>query len=448
MSHGRILETRRLTLKGIRRVRCWRRDRLTVTLAAVTDSNGGGRAYAWTFASLFVATAVALVGIGIIAPILPLYAKTFSASGFELGLAFAAFPLSRALIGPWVGRLSDRIGRRRLILVGLGAFTILSLLYTVVGSLWQLGALRFVQGAASMMVTPIAQAYVGDITPRHRAGLMMNVFYSSMFLGVSLGPLLGGWVGESWSHEAAFVAMGLLSTLALVMVAVWVPADHGSRGVTRSARLTHVRLRDLLRLDPVKGMMLYFASRGFWRQGMNSFYPLYAATVLGFGESNIGSVLSAYFFGGALLQIPFGYLADRFRRFPQILVGSLGAPLLLIAVPFVRTLPALLAVMFAIGALSALARASILSIRTELGKTHGMGALAGMQGSAFSAGQVIGPPISGLIADGLGLFWVFPLWNIVGVGAAAIAIRWFRGWRSTGVASSDEAHPVPPERPL
>ena len=389
-------------------------------------SGGAGSGYVWTFVSLFVATAVALVGIGIIAPILPLYAKTFSAGAFELGVAFAAFPLSRAMLGPWIGRLSDRIGRRRLILLGLGALTTLGLLYTVITSLWQLGALRLVQGAASMMVTPVAQAYVGDITEHRRAGLMMNVFYSSMFLGVSLGPLLGGWIGETWSHEAAFVGMGLLTMSALVMVAVWVPADHGTRRA-RGARTTKsVPIRELLKLDSVKAMLVHFASRGFWRQGMNLFYPLYAASSLGFGESDIGTVLSAYFIGGAILQIPFGVLAHRFRRFPQIVIGGLGAPCLLIAVPFVRTLPITLVVMFAIGAFSALARASILAIRTELGKTHGMGALAGLQGGAFSAGQVAGPPISGLIADGLGLFWVFPLWQVVGLGSAAVAVRWFR----------------------
>ena len=270
---------------------------------------------------------------------------------------------------------------------------------------------------------------------------MMNVFYASMFLGVSLGPLIGGWVGEMWSHEAAFVAMGILSMIALVMVAVWVPPDHGATHIAQRRQETHVSLRELLRLDPVKGIMLYFASRGFWRQGMNTFYPLYAAATLGFGEASIGNVLSAYFFGGAVLQIPFGYLADRFRRFPQILIGGLGAPLLLIVVPFLRTLPAILVVMFAIGAFSALARASMLAIRTELGKTHGMGTLAGLHGSAFSIGQVIGPPVSGLIADGLGLFWVFPLWNLVGLTAAGISARWFRTWRSTDSASRAETEP-------
>ena len=395
------------------------------------DASEGGRGrYAWAFASLFVATAVALVGVGIIAPILPLYAKTFSASKFELGLAFAAFPLSRAAAGPFVGRLSDRIGRRRMILVGLAAFTGVSLLYTVVGNLWHLGILRFVQGAASMLVTPIAQAYIGDITQKERVGLMMNAFYSSMFIGVSLGPLIGGWVGETWSHEAAFVAMGIMSVLALLMVAIWVPADHGSRRPVPQERREGATVRELVRIDSVKGIMLYFASRGFWRQGMNSFYPLYAAAAFGFGEANIGYVLSAYFFGGAVLQIPFGYMADRFRRMPQIVIGALGAPLLLIVVPFIRWLPGILIVMFAIGGLSALARASMLGIRTEIGRTHGMGVLAGLHGSSFAAGQVIGPPVSGFVADLLGTFWLFPLWNVVGLAAAAVAVRWFREWRT------------------
>ena len=392
-------------------------------------SEGGRGRYAWTFASLFVATAVALVGIGIIAPILPLYAETFSASKLGLGIAFAAFPLSRALIGPVVGRLSDRIGRRRMILVGLATFTIVSLLYTIIGNLWQLALLRLVQGGASMLVTPIAQAYIGDITRRERVGLMMNAFYSSMFVGVSLGPLIGGWVGETWSHAAAFVAMSIMSVVALLMVALWVPSDHGARRSVPPVSREVGTVRKLVRIDSVKGIMLYFASRGFWRQGMNSFYPLYAAAAFGFGEANIGYVLSAYFFGGAVLQIPFGYMADRFRRMPQIVVGALGAPALLLIVPFVRWLPGVLIVMFAIGAMSALARASLLGIRTELGKTHGMGALTGLHGASFAAGQVIGPPLSGLVADALGIFWVFPLWNVVGLGAAAAALHWFRHWR-------------------
>ncbi|MBU0595289.1 MFS transporter [Candidatus Bipolaricaulota bacterium] len=78
-----------------------------------------------TFVSLFIAVAVAMLGIGIIAPILPLYADTFGASGLAVGLVFSAFSVSRFALGPFVGRFSDRVGRKRIMLVGLAAFTIM-----------------------------------------------------------------------------------------------------------------------------------------------------------------------------------------------------------------------------------------------------------------------------------------------------------------------------------
>jgi len=68
------------------------------------------------FISLFISVAVAMIGVGIIAPILPLYAKTFAASGTSVGIVFAAFSLSRALLGPFLGRVSDRIGRKRMLI--------------------------------------------------------------------------------------------------------------------------------------------------------------------------------------------------------------------------------------------------------------------------------------------------------------------------------------------
>ncbi len=122
------------------------------------------------FVSLFIAVAVAMIGVGIIAPILPLYAKSFAASGLSIGLIFSAFSFSRSLLGPLVGRLSDRVGRKRILMIGLAGYTVVSLLYVAAMSLWQLGLFRLLQGAASVMVTPIAQAYIGDITPPGKEG--------------------------------------------------------------------------------------------------------------------------------------------------------------------------------------------------------------------------------------------------------------------------------------
>ncbi len=389
------------------------------------------------FISLFAAVAVAMMGVGIIAPILPLYAETFTASGVSIGIVFAAFSISRSLLGPVVGRFSDRVGRKRILVGGLAGYAVVSILYVVAASLWQLGLFRLLQGAASVMVTPIAQAYIGDITPVGREGRYMNLFYSSLFLGMALGPLVGGGLSSLWSYNAAFYAMGGLSVIALLMVARAVPSDgkHQENTSVVPARVEEiVPLRDVVKNDAVKGICMYVATRGFWRQGFNTFYPLYAVATAGLGEGSIGTVLSVYMLGGGLLQIPFGFLADRLPRMPQIVLGSVLAPLLLLAIPFVHHVWIVIVITFLIGALSALSRASVIAIRTELGRTHGMGTLAGLQGGAFAVGQMIGPLAFGVVADYVGLTAVFPFGSAVGLLGSGFVVAWFRRWRRQSIA--------------
>jgi len=384
------------------------------------------------FISLFIAVAVAMIGVGIISPILPLYAKTFAASGVSIGLVFSAFSLSRGLLGPLIGRLSDRVGRKRILMIGLACYALVSILYALAMSLWQLGLFRFIQGAASVMVTPIAQAYIGDITPRGKEGRTMNLFYSSMFLGMALGPLLGGGLSALWSYQLAFSAMGALSMAALLLVGRTVPADHVYGGHHHERPTEIVPLRNVMRLDAVKAISVYFATRGFWRQGFNTFYPLFAVAASGLGEASIGLVLTTYMLGGGLLQIPFGLLADRYARFPQIVLGSTLAPLLLLAVPFVRHVWTIILITFAMGALSALSRASVLAIRTELGRTHGMGTLAGLQGGSFAVGQMLGPLVCGVIADFLGVSAVFPFGCGIGLLGTGFVVAWLTRWSHRG----------------
>ncbi len=380
------------------------------------------------FVSLFIAVAVAMIGVGIISPILPLYAKSFSASGVSIGIVFAAFSLSRSLLGPLVGRFSDRGGRKRILVVGLAGYAAISVLYAIAGSLWQLGVFRLLQGIASVMVTPIAQAYVGDITPPGREGRNMNLFYSSMFLGMALGPLLGGELTALWSYQVAFYAMGALSLVALLLVGATVPPHPRIRDLP-APKAPIVPLRRVMGNDAVKAICIYVATRGFWRQGFNTFYPLFAVAASGLDTASIGTILSVYMLGGGLLQIPFGFLADRYPKLPQIVLGSTIAPLLLLAIPFSHSVWTVTLIMFAVGALSALSRASVVAIRTEIGRTHGMGTLAGLQGGAFAVGQMLGPLASGVVADLFGVAAVFPFGSAVGLLGSGLVLAWFRRWK-------------------
>ncbi|MFN3347197.1 MAG: MFS transporter, partial [Candidatus Bipolaricaulaceae bacterium] len=283
------------------------------------------------FWPLFLAVAVALLGLGVISPILPLYMRTFGASGVELGLVFAAFAVARFLGGPLFGRLSDRMNRKPLILLGLGLYALVSVAYTAAQSLWQLGLLRLVQGLASTLVTPQAQAYVAERTPFGREGRTLNLFYTAQFVGMGLGPILGGSLAEHFALTTPFYAMGLLTGLALLAVLFFVPME--SRATSARAK-GRPPWRAVLSQRELWGIVAYMGTRGFWRQAFNAFFPVLAAE-RGLSETLIGTVLTLYFLGESALQIPAGYLADLLPHRPQVLVGGMLATVPLFFVPFV-----------------------------------------------------------------------------------------------------------------
>lgn len=372
------------------------------------------------FVPLFLAVTTAMLGLGIIAPIMPLYVRDFGASGIELGLVLAAFSVSRLILGPLNGHLSDRVNRKRLIVGGLALYTLVSLAYVMAQSLWQVALLRLLQGAASTLVTPIAQAYVGDRTAPGREGRTMNMFYTSLFLGMGLGPLLGGHLAEQFGLRAPFYAMALLAVLALAGVALFVPPDRRGPSVQRVSS----SWRDLAHSADAWGIVVYMATRGFWRQAFNAFWPLIAAD-RGLGEGMIGTVLTLYFLGESLFQIPAGFLADRLPRRPQVVLGGVLAASPLLVVPLVGNPAILLALSFVMGAASALGRGSIIALRTELGRIYGMGTLAGVQESAFSAGQALGPTAAGAVYTLAGLdapMYFAGALGLVGTAAAAVIL--------------------------
>jgi DHA1 family multidrug resistance protein-like MFS transporter len=387
-----------------------------------------------TFLALFVATCAAQIGMGIIAPIFPLYAHDFTASAFSIGVVFAAFSAARAVLSPAIGRVSDRTDRKLMILLGLVGYGLVSVLFVFATSLLHLGILRFIQGAAAAMIAPIAQAYVGDLTPPGREGRYINVFYSSMFIGMALGPMIGGAVAEAWSYRAAFLLMGALSFGALAIVAAVLPRNNPKDARHSSGQAMTASTGELLRDPGVKTLLVYWITRGFWQQGFNTFYPLFAVAVGGFSESLIGIVLTVQLLASGVLQIPFGWLADRYHRLPQIAIGSVLSPFAMFGILFVREQWTVVLLAFAMGALDALSRASILAARVELGRNHGMGVMAGLQSGGFGIGQLAGPMVCGVVVDMAGVKSIMPFASSVGLIGALLTIIWFRRWTKAGVS--------------
>ena len=138
------------------------------------------------FGTLFFSIFAAVTGVGIVVPLLPIYAHNLGASGLYIGLIFGAFSLSRTVFLPWFGRLSDVRGRKPFIVPGFLAYALISLSFVYSNTVGTLIVIRFFHGIASAMLMPVIQAYIGDITPRKREGITMGAFNMSLFLGLSL----------------------------------------------------------------------------------------------------------------------------------------------------------------------------------------------------------------------------------------------------------------------
>ncbi len=130
------------------------------------------------FITLFFAMFSTVTGVGIVVPLLPIYANDLGATGIYVGLIFGSFSLSRTFLLPLFGRLSDLNGRKPFIIAGIFSYTLISIAFVFSDNVETLIILRFLQGAGSAMIMPVVQAYVGEITPEGSEGYSMGLFES------------------------------------------------------------------------------------------------------------------------------------------------------------------------------------------------------------------------------------------------------------------------------
>ncbi len=373
------------------------------------------------FITLFIVVFTSVLGMGIIAPLMPLYAQSMGASGLWLGLMYSAFALSRTILMPIMGRLSDRRGRKIFIGLGLLAYTIISLLYALASNIYQLTSVRFVHGLASAMVIPIAQAYIGEIIPRGREGAYINLFSMSMFLGRGAGPFLGGVLADAFYMNAGFYAMAGLTALALILLLLLVPTVKSPS--ERSKKAPSAPLRTIIRDNKVKAISLSLASRAFYRQGISAFLPILAVSTMGMSITGIGLILSVYMLAGGFAQGLLGPLADRLNKKSLIVIGSIAAPIFVLFIPYMSTGGMLLTMLLPMALLGSLARVAIMAFNVELGnKYNGMGSVMSVSRSAMSAAMVLGPMVFGYTLDHFGIGYVFQVGAIVGILSTLYAI--------------------------
>ena len=238
------------------------------------------------FATLFFAIFATVTGVGIVVPLLPVYAHELGAGGFYVGMIFGAFSLARTFFLPYFGRLSDLKGRKPLIVPGLFAYAVVSLGFIFFKDVNSLIVLRFFQGIASAMLMPIIQAYIGDITPPGKEGFTMGLFNMSMFCGLSIGPLLGGVIHDRFSLQTSFLCMGLLALIGFFLCLFLLPPARSEKYMTSGK--SPIQWRHLILDRQLAGVFLFRFSHILCVGIIWAFLPLFAKLKFSLSSSAIG----------------------------------------------------------------------------------------------------------------------------------------------------------------
>jgi len=375
--------------------------------------------------TVVVAVFIALLGIGIIVPILPILATKLGASGFALGLITAAFSLSRGLCQPVVGNLSDRWGRKGFLVAGLFIYGLVGLLVPLADNVSHLVIIRLFQGFGAAMIVPVAMAYASFLSPPGEEGRYMGVINIAVFCGIGCGPILGGYFADNWGMASVFHAMAFLSFFAFILV--WFnmptscPADHQQRnGLLESIGL-------MLRRRRTVGILLARFATVLMMVPTMAFLPVMMAGWPGTSGLQIGLVIASRTLMNAVLQYPFGALADRFDKVVLLLCGSLCMCLAVVLIPSMTSLGAMIGMYLFLGFGESVLWPVLGAYAVEEGRAlFGHGTMMGVFTLAMSAGVFTGALLAGLSMDALGMrlaFWATGGAIVILCALAAYLIR-------------------------
>jgi len=343
---------------------------------------------------------VVTLGYGLMIPIFPFYIEALGGSGSELGMLVALSALTELLFGPLWGQISDRIGRKRVLMVGVFGYGVSLLLMGFASRLWMLFAARALSGLLTAATMPSAMAYIGDSTPEDERGGGIGWLGSAAGLGIILGPGIGGWLGQDSLLRPFFVGAGLAWT-ALLLVGFFLPETLSATGQARQKRnrgrqLT--RLWDALR-SPIGFPLFLLFLVSFGLANFEAVFGLYAAEKFGFGPERVGTVLVVV---GLVTTLGKGALTGPLtKRWGEVrvikgsmLAGALGYLVLLAAFDYVTVLLATGVFVLSKTVLRP-ALLALISRRADVGQ----GTAMGLGNTFLSFGRIVGPLWAGFIFD-------------------------------------------------
>ena len=372
---------------------------------------------------MVTAAFIIALGYGLIAPLLPQFVVSFDVSMAAAGLVVSIFAASRLIFAPMSGSLVDRVGSRRVYLIGLMTVAVTTGLVSIAQSYWHIVALRALAGIGSTMFTVSAMGLIVRMSPPTIRGKCSATYATAFLLGNVAGPVLGAslsFLGFRWP----FFIYGV--GVALAAFVVWWQMPRVNHKQASKDKLPPMRLQEAWGDTAYRAVLTSNFAHSWINMGVRvSVLPLFAVSVFHNGAAASGFALAVFATGNAAVLQFSGRWADTYGRRPMILIGLVGTGLFVGLMGLADTIPTLLVVSAFAGAASGIINpAQTAAIGDVVGNKRSGGQVLSTFQMAGDFGQILGPIVVGGLADYFGFAKAFAV--CAGVAAMGV-VAWLCG---------------------
>lgn len=377
---------------------------------------------------------VVMLGFGLVIPLMPFYIDKLGASGKQLGLLTATYSVMQFIFAPIWGSVSDRYGRKPVLMIGILGNGLFLLMFGLATELWMLFLARSLAGVLSSATFPSTMAYISDSTSERERSGGMGKLGAAMGLGVILGPGLGGWLAGVSLATPFYVATGL-SMLSLLLIAVLLPESlppsarqrpaeqaTGRPGIVQHGRLWLARIQHAL-WSPIGVLLLMAFLLSFGLTSFEGIFGLYALNKFEYGPQEVGTIMAVIGIVSAGAQgLLTGPLTRRWGETVVIRASLLAASTGFLIMLLARTFPTVLLTTGFFVLAVALLRPAVTALISKQ-TTGGQGAAMGLANSFSSLGRMVGPVWAGFLFD-VNYNYPFVSGAIILFAGFLISLRW------------------------
>lgn len=337
---------------------------------------------------------------GMIVPIIPSYAKTLGATQAEIGFLFGSYAITLLLATPILGVLSDKVGRKSPMILGLFGLAAATILFGFANSFWLLVVARMLQGISAAATWTAGLALLADVFPLQERGKAMGIALSGQAIGMLLGPTIGGFLYQYGGYHLPFI---FAAAIALIDGVLRITLLHDEPKQDTEQRVSYRSILKMRSLFMIIGIIIIGAALP---SALEPTLPLYLHNVLNASSGTIGLLFAVPTLAYGFTAPVIGTLSNKLGRNQTMIIGLIIAAL---CFPFLTLIPNIIIeiiVLAVLGISFSFLLAPALPELTYLADKNGIrayGILFAIYNTAYSIGMFSGPTLSGSLSDLFGL---------------------------------------------